>query len=426
MKGNVKAIDTTNFLRAIAALERTLEKARNNPMRTKGDVMFYEFLLEDMRASISAKEQGKFLVGATVMVPTEIFFAMDIVPVFVENIGAMPAVLLGRHEEFFAASKAFGFSNEICSVHRIMAAPFILGEVPPFDAIVWSNMACDNTAKSGDIPIHFYGCPGFFLDRPIGSGEHHVKYFMREMEELVRFLENLTGRKMDYDKLREAMVHSKRAMELYREIAELKKSVPSPLKNRRVSQMNMVDLSLAGSPRLVKYLEAVRDEAMENVEKGRGIATVERYRVMTFFVPPMHSDTLEWMEREHGAVDVTNPHFDYYGEGTIDLDKPFESLVRKSFYRSICRQMTEPAAKALLPDLIRDAKAYKAEGLIFWAHCACRTVDGWARMIQDVLMKELDIPTVIVDYDIHDASYAPADQIKGKLESFFELLDERK
>jgi benzoyl-CoA reductase/2-hydroxyglutaryl-CoA dehydratase subunit BcrC/BadD/HgdB len=426
MKGTVKATDTTSFLQSIQLMEKVLEKSRADATRTKVDIMSHELTLDVMLRSANAKEQGKFLVGTTTNIPTEIFFAMDIVPCFMELCGAMPAVLMGRHEEFFAASKAFGFPNEVCSVHRISAAPFIMGEALPYDAIVYSNMDCDCTAKSGDIPIHLRGCPGFFLDRPLGSGEQHVKYFTRELEELVRFLENLTGRIMDYGRLREAMALSQRSIELYREIAELRKAVPSPLKNHRSVEMQSAANNYAGDPRLVEYLEMVRDEAKENVEKGRGTIPEEKYRVMLFFVPPFLGDVLGWMEREHGAKTVINPLYDHFAEGTIDLDKPLESLARKTFYKNIVRMMGEPSAKAFLPDTIRSAREYRAEGLIFWAHSACRTVDAWARLVRDELVKELDIPTLIVDYDMADASYASTAQIRGRLEGFFELLDERK
>jgi hypothetical protein len=143
-------------------------------------------VLEQMRTSVTAKEEGKFLVGTTVLIPTEIFYAMDITPIYLDLITSTPAMILKRRDEYFAASRAFGLSSEICSVHRIMAAPFILGEAPPFDAVVWSSIACDITAKSGVVPLHVYGVPGFFLDRPFGSGEHHMKYFSRELEELAR------------------------------------------------------------------------------------------------------------------------------------------------------------------------------------------------------------------------------------------------
>jgi len=76
--------------------------------------------------------------------------------------------------------------------------------------------------------------------------------------------------------------------------------------------------------------------------------------------------------------------------------------------------------------VLREAEEYKADGAIYWAHIGCRQTCATMRIIKDALMEQLGIPTLIMDCDLADPTYVSGEQIKDKLEEFFELLDERK
>jgi hypothetical protein len=47
-------------------------------------------------------------------------------------------------------------------------------------------------------------------------------------------------------------------------------------------------------------------------------------------------------------------------------------------------------------------------------------------MLKDSLQEKAGIPTLVLDNDTYDPTYVPEDQLKDKLEEFFELLEERK
>jgi benzoyl-CoA reductase/2-hydroxyglutaryl-CoA dehydratase subunit BcrC/BadD/HgdB len=335
--------------------------------------------------------------------------------------------LMGLYEDYYSAAKSFGFTPEVCSAHRLLAANVILGWLPRPDAFIWSNQVCDNTAKSGDVLVEQYDCPGFFLDRPYRYVEREVKYFTRELENLVRFLEEITHRKMDWDRLKEVVKLSEQSIQLQREISQLRKAVPAPMRSRGFLHNFAVDQYLAGTPEAVSYMECVRDEVKAKVEQGQGAIPEEKYRILTLFLPPMYLWKLvDWMEREHGAVSVMEPYCSHWGEGELDIDKPLEALARKSYYRTICRPMHGPAAEGIVEDTVQDATDYKAEGAVYFAHIGCRQADGCIRILKDALREEVGIPMLVVDNDICDPSYASEELFHDQLEGFFEMLDERK
>ena len=74
---------------------------------------------------------------------------------------------------------------------------------------------------------------------------------------------------------------------------------------------------------------------------------------------------------------------------------------------------------------LREVEEYKVDGAIYWAHIGCRQTCATTRIIKDTLMDQAGVPTLIVDHDLADPTYAPAEQLQDKLDEFFELLEER-
>ena len=423
---NAQTVDTTKLDGTIETMESILEHRRAHPTE-KSDEMYYEMVLNYLRRVRTAKEEGKYLVAHTIVIPTEILYAMDIVPMHLEFTSMTMTQCNKMYEEAFSAAKAFGFAPEVCSAHRNLNAHCILGTLPRPDAVIWSNQVCDNTSKSGDCPVEFYDCPGFFLDRPYRYSERDAHYFTQELEDLVRFLEELTHQKMDWDRLREAMRNSQRMVELHREIVELRKAIPAPMRNRRFMHIMVSEWYFSGAPEVVDFLEQVRNETKNRVKAKKGYVPEERYRLLNLFIPPMNSwRLLDWMEKEYGAVSVMEPYCSHWGPGEIDPEKPLESLARKSFYQPICRQMHGPVDEGILKDSIDDAIEYKAEGAIYWAHIGCRQSDACIKILKDGLNEEVGIPTLVIDNDLCDPTYVTEDQMRDEFEGFFEILEDRK
>lgn len=422
----VETLDTTKFDEAISVLENIWKHKKANPQE-KSDELYYRLVLKYMQGIQSARDEGKFIVGHTIVIPPEIFYAMDIVPMHLEGTSMLITQCLNSYDEAFNAAKGYGFAPEVCSAHRNLNALCILGWLPRPDAVIWSNQVCDNTSKSGDAPVELYGIPGFFLDRPYNYTDRDALYYTKELEDMVHFLEGISHKKMDWDRLEEALYHSRRVMELHREIAGMRKSIPSPMRNRKFMNLLVLEWYFSGTPDCVDFYQTVYDELKERVEKKEGGIPEEKYRLMTLFLPPINMwKLLDWMEREYGAVSVAEPYCSDWGEGVIDPSNPLESLARKSFYRPICRPMHGPLREGLLRDTLHDAVEYKVDAAIYWAHIGCRQACACIRILKDELNEKCGTPTLVLDNDLIDPTFATEAELKDKLESFFEMLEDYK
>ncbi len=416
----------TDKINAIVRASRLI--LRMNPARPelqKSDAIYYKMLATYFTRLLEAPQKGGFVAAHTVFFPTEILYAMDIVPMHTELTTWMAAMFLGEQAELLAGGAELGLAPEICSPHRGLAGAFLLKALPRPDVMLWSSLICDNSAKSGELVMKLNDCPGFFLDRPFQRTKPEVDYFVGELGRMIDFLEQLSGKKMNWDRLSEMVARMDEHIKLLQEISELRKAVPSPFPYQGYLKLLSVDYMFPGQPEATEYLETLRDELAAMVKAGKGAVGKERFRIMTLFIPPMYmSGFLEKISQEYGAVSVVEPLFTLWMEGGLDPSKPLESVAKKSFLIPESRTMYGPLSKQMLDEVVQIARDYKVDGAVYWAFIGCRHTCATIKLFKDVL-NEIDIPMLTVDCDLVDPTINSKEEIREKLERFFELLEER-
>jgi benzoyl-CoA reductase/2-hydroxyglutaryl-CoA dehydratase subunit BcrC/BadD/HgdB len=400
-----------------------MNRARPGTRASQG--LYYQLLADYYTRVRHAHEEGKLLAAHTVFFPTEILYAMDIVPMHTEMTTWLIALFLREQAEVLAKGAELGLAPEICSPHRGVAGILGLNAIPRPDVVLWSNLICDNTAKSGELMMELSGSPGFFLDNPFQDSPAELDYLTGELEEMVRFLQEQSGRKLDLGKLAEAVDRTNREIDLYREIGELRKAVPAPLSILGYMELLSADYMFPGQPEAIQYLTLLRDELKEMVREGRGAVSPERFRLMTLFIPPMHlMSFLGRLFEEHGAVSAVEPLFTYWSEGTLNPARPLESVARKSFMLPERRSMYGPLSEQALRDISEGAEQYRIDGAVFWAFMGCRHTCATIKIFKETL-SEVDVPMLTIDCDIVDPTVNPEEEVREKLEQFFELLEDR-
>jgi len=157
----------TNKIKAIVSACRIISRMnRNRPGARKSEMLYYQMLNNYFARLLNARQNGDFIAAHTVFFPAELIYAMDMVPMHTETTTWMISLFTGDCTDILAAGAELGLASEICTPHRGLAGAFALGTLPRPDVMLWSNMVCDNTAKSGELIMELTGCPGFFIDHP--------------------------------------------------------------------------------------------------------------------------------------------------------------------------------------------------------------------------------------------------------------------
>jgi benzoyl-CoA reductase/2-hydroxyglutaryl-CoA dehydratase subunit BcrC/BadD/HgdB len=399
-----------------------ITRAREGSM--KSEVLYFQLLTDYFSNILNARNQGKPLVLHTIFMPAEILYAMDIVPMHAETTSWMIPAFSGGVGSFLTKAAEIGLAGEICSAHRVMAGGYASGDLPRPDAILWSNEICDNSAKSGELLVNMNNCPGFFLDYPFRDSPAELSYLLDEYRKMIAFLENITGRKMDYDRLSENINRLNQQIDLYRDIFNLRKATPSPFPMHRFTELIMSLYLFPGHPGAIAYLETMRDELKEMIEKRSGAVAQERFRLMSLFMPPVFMmGLLGELSREFGAVSVVEPLFGFWSHDRLDPDKPLESLIKKSFMFPECASWGG-LNERILKGTIQCARDFNVDGAVFYAHVGCRQGAGLINVYKDIL-NEINVPMLTLDMDLLDETVTHPEEIKTRMQEFFEILEDR-
>jgi benzoyl-CoA reductase/2-hydroxyglutaryl-CoA dehydratase subunit BcrC/BadD/HgdB len=414
--GYKKLEDMVHILRGIL-------KHRKDQPTAESEELYYESLLSYCNGILEAKDKGKMLVGHSVMFPVELLYAFDLVPLNLETLSGTQTILTQSFSDTLSAAAQYGLPQEVCSTYRVLMGSVVSQSLPKPDFIVWSSHVCDNTARTWDILTEHYQIPGFFLDRPFRRSEKEETYLIKELKRLISFIEEQTKTKFDYDRFKEIMQNSIRAMELCHEVYNLRKGIPSPFRNRTIVNSMTMEWILSGTAEATAYFETVRNEVRALAQMDPTKKAKEKYRLLCLYLPPLYDlKFLDWLKRDYGASVVMDLLTIWQLEPDLVAEKPLEALVKKIFLRPDARLSHGPG-EILVDEIVSRAKEFHLDGAIFFAHIGCRQSGAMIRSLKDGLQKELGLPYSVIDMDTMDPSFTTIPEIKNKIEGFFEMLD---
>lgn len=381
------------------------------------------------------KAEGTPVVLAPVTMPYEIFRAMDVPVEPLDNIGSMvPALRLAP--KYCEIAEQRGLPRDTCSLARCFVGLLHAGDdidpvlndlyTPP-DVIVGASYLCPVQNNGFLHAAKHLNAPYFLFDGPVNCwGKnlpgHAVDYYVRQFEDLIRFLERF-GFKMDWEKLRSEIEATKRILALQEEIETYMRAVPAPMGGVDVCFSPLVSAHLRGRQAL-PLQEKKRDELRERVESGIGVIDGETLRLLWYVSPPLYNFELLHYPEKFGAVVVTSwieRTFIGYDPSVLDPDRPLESLAKRLLTR-----VDGPTFQFLPGELIRIVKDLKIDGVVAAMMRSCSVMPAQMRRLRDDLLEATGVPTLLVDVDYLDSRECDETQITGSLDSFVATLLEGK
>jgi benzoyl-CoA reductase/2-hydroxyglutaryl-CoA dehydratase subunit BcrC/BadD/HgdB len=412
--------------------------------------------------NLRAKEEGK-LVAYTFIVCAydEIIRAMDIVPAWTENYAAICAVKRDA-QRFLEKAEAENFSRSLCT-YALCGLGFDvwreeLGEMPPDspwggqvkpDMMLGSGqMICDPRNKwyqaaqhyMPDVPVYEVGLPWPPYEKDYDYREvqdYYIKYIVEQLKGLVQFLEEQTGRKMDWDRLGELVDITDKTWNIMWEAYELRRAVPTPM-GTGDAMNTMVPISfMMGTQEAYDFYKDLYDELKSKIAAGEGVIPVEKYRLLWGGGLPSWFALSDFNYfNSKGAVfpvETTYRIIEAIYNFDIDLTKiadPLEHIAWRwlkywTFWYDKARQ--RPGSHPDVERLIQYIEDYKIDGVVMHEAFSCRT---WhpGLIWQLNLLKKIyrDIPSLVLESDIVDiSSYSEVDT-HARIDAFIETLESHK
>lgn len=417
-------------------------------VRKEDSMLLQKEMIADHYDRLSrANEEGKKVVYT--FVPgnlNELVRSFDLLPVLPE-INALQSGMRKLSANYIAEAEKAGHSEDVCTYVKCDIGMVKKGNIGPTgkrlpkpDLLLLSYTGCFTFLKWFELLREEYGdVPVAMLHVPYQANgriePHHREYVIQQLRsEVIPKLEQVSGRKFDEERLREMLRLSARAEDDLVWTLESAKRTPSPIDAYfgGVYYIGPIFSAFRGTTEAVEYYAALRSEVEERLEKHLGPVTPEgplareKYRLVVEGPPNWTSFREFWkMFYDEEAVVVASSYTKVgglYDRGfRHDPAQPLQSLA--DYCLGCYTNLSLPARVDLLETYVRE---YRADGFLINSVKSCNSFSVGQLMILRQLEERTGVPGAFIESDLVDPRYFSAANIKNRIESYLQMLDQKR
>jgi benzoyl-CoA reductase subunit B len=394
----------------------------------------------------SAKDAGKKVCST--FVPgnlNELIMCFDLV----NNLPETNAIQMGLRKKSgqnVLEAEKMGHSEDVCTYVKsdigMMAKGNIAPNGKPFpdpDVLLLSYTGCFTFMKWFELLREQYGCETIMLHTPYDATgkitQNMRDYMVKQLkEDVIPKLEKVSGVKFDIDRLREYLRESAKAEEDLVAVLNSAKNKPSPIDAYfgGIYYIGPIFGAFRGTSDATEYYAMLRSEVEERVRQGLGPITPdgpmgeEKYRLVTEGPPNYTSFRDFWkMFYEDGAVVVASAYTKVGGVYDLgfrhDPDNPLETLA--DYCMGVYTNRSLPQRIEMLTNYINE---FEADGLLINSIKSCNSFAAGELMIMREVEKRTGKPAAFVETDLVDPRYFSPSNVKNRLESYFQMVDQKR
>lgn len=364
-----------------------------------------------------------------------------------EGFGAIPIYpevnalqLAIRHQSLdpILAAEELGYAADNCAYVKADIGCILKGITPtdgklPTPTLILCNfVGCNTYLKWFEHLAKLQNAPLYVIDVPFMRADHptrfDVDYVVKQLQETVKKLEQLTGRKFDYDRFRQAVDCSRRSEELWSRIKHLARRTPSPFDAYFDAITLMGPLYVyRARPEGVEFFEAALAELQAKSDAGHGVYEKENFRLVMEGPPPYpYFRTFRDMFAKWQACAVASTYSTVGGLWEFgfrhDPDHPFESVATHMIEQNV----TNRSMLQRYDQIRRYVEEWNADGLVIHFVKSCRLFSAGQGDMRDYFTKQLGVPTLYIESDLEDPRYFGEAQTRTRIDAFFESLEHAK
>ena len=379
------------------------------------------------RDAWDAKLRGEKVGWCASNFPQEITTAMGIPVVYPENMGAAVGAK-GGGERMCEHAEGMGYSGDICSYARINFAYADLKrceeqEIPFPDFLLCCNNICncmikwyENLALELDIPLILIDIPRLDEEK---CDEDRVRYIRAQFDDAISRLEEITGKRMDYGKLRSVMEVSQRSSRAWLRAVGFMAATPSPFSGFDIFNNMAVACVGRGTVEAAEAFEQLADEYEALAKEGKSsFKGEEKYRILFEGIACWANLRFTYKTLQSRGINLTAS---IYGPAFSFLYGSLDELMAAYAYVPNCNCF-ERELQMRVDDAIRN----KVDGALFHMNRSCKNWSGTLYEMQRQFQEKTGVPTVVFDGDQSDPRCFSEAQYETRVEALTEIMAARK
>ncbi len=377
--------------------------------------------------AMTAGQNNKLVAWITSGGPVEPLIAMDIIPVYPENHGAMiGASKMG--EDLCLKAEDMGYSSDLCSYARADIACSIvkggpIGGLPKPDMLICCNNICGTVLKWYEVQARLYKVPLFILDTPVCHTHYSpeiAKYVQAQVKEYITFLEKITKRKFDYDKLNKVGKLAVQAQKLWKKILNTTTNKPSPMSCFDAFFFLALIVTLRGTQTAVDFYKELLEEMEQRVKKGISIVPDEKYRLLWDNLPLWYQ--LKWLSSKFSDHDACLVADTYTTAWCSALKYTDQNDFLGSIAQAYTRIYLNIGIDQMADQVIEMIKFYDINGFIMHSNRSCKPYSFGQMDIMKIVQEKTKIPVLMIEADMVDPRSFSQSQVETRIDAFMEII----
>ena len=239
--------------------------------RPRGFDLFTKAMISSMVHAYDDDVKTIFVSGYAF--PFELLWAFDVARFDLEiATNNLPQALNGQGSTLMTLAEDLGYSQDICSFHRLIIGCLSAGMLPTADLTIASSYYCQGKSKTWEIVADRQGGDCMTFDVPNEISPASIRYVTEQLRDIADRLASVTGQSLDMDRLKTAIHWSNKARKSLQKLNNLMKLKPCPWNGRLTSLLGLGGALLLGSPVRDEIHNMLIDEITEEDRQGRNLS----------------------------------------------------------------------------------------------------------------------------------------------------------
>jgi benzoyl-CoA reductase/2-hydroxyglutaryl-CoA dehydratase subunit BcrC/BadD/HgdB len=274
----------------------------------------------------------------------------------------------------------------------------------------------ENLALELDIPLILIDIPRLDEEK---CDEDRVRYIRAQFDDAIARLEEITGKRMDYGKLRSVMEVSQRSSRAWLRAVGFMAATPSPFSGFDIFNNMAVACVGRGTVEAAEAFEQLADEYEALAKEGKSsFKGEEKYRILFEGIACWANLRFTYKTLQSRGINLTAS---IYGPAFSFLYGSLDELMAAYAYVPNCNCF-ERELQMRVDDAIRN----KVDGALFHMNRSCKNWSGTLYEMQRQFQEKTGVPTVVFDGDQSDPRCFSEAQYETRVEALTEIMAARK
>jgi len=411
--------------------KETVEDPEKEKRKIKSVKKMKEIMTNYYIEAKTADQAGKKIAWITSGGPVEPLIAMDVIPVYPENHGAMiGASKMGV--DLCEKSEEMGYSRDLCSYActDIACSPINggpIGGLPKPDMLICCNNICGTVLKWYEIQARYYDVPLFILDTPFCHTEFSIEakeYVKKQINEYLKFLEMVCDKQFDYDRMKQVGQLSLKGQRLWQAVLDTTVHQPAPMSAFDAFFHLALIVTLRGTQIVVDYYSSLLDEMRERITSGISAVQNEKHRLLWDNIPIWYRT--RWLSEKFASHDACLVADTYTSAWCSSLKYINEENFLDTMADGYTKIYLNIGVDKMAEYVIEMIDKYNANGIVMHSNRSCKPYSFGQYDIIKIVQQKRDIPALVIEADMVDERSFSESQIETRIDAFMEVLKTRK